>query len=100
MARSAKKKAPPVRASMLTKLLLLVLLAGIGWNLYRLQGQVAAAEAQKARLAAQVEVQQQKNDALSADIAEGTTPEKMEDLARSELGMVAPGERVYVDTSN
>ena len=40
-------------------LLLLVLLLGISWQLYRLQGQVESAQAEKDLLAAQVEVKRQ-----------------------------------------
>ena len=37
------------------------------------------AETEKAQISAQVEQQRQENAALEADIAEGTTPEKMEE---------------------
>lgn len=100
MAKNAEKKTGRTHASLLTKLLILLLLAGIGMQLLSLQEDVKAAEVEKALLAAQVEAQQQENDALSADIAEGGTQEKMEELAREELGLVYPGERVFYDTSN
>ena len=106
MAKAAKTKKQHARASLLTKLLVLLLLAGIGWQLFSLQGQVRAAQAEKAALAekdalaAQVQAKQQENDALSADIAQGGTQEKMEEIARQELGLVYPGERVFYDTSN
>ena len=64
------------------------------------QEQVRAAEAEKEALAAQVQAKQQENDALAADIAQGSTQEKMEEMAREELGLVYPGERVFYDTSN
>ena len=86
MAKAAKTKKQHARASLLTKLLVLLLLAGIGWQLFSLQGQVRAAQAEKA--------------ALAADIAQGGTQEKMEEIARQELGLVYPGERVFYDTSN
>lgn len=86
-----------LRAGRLTKFLLLVLLLGIGWQLYRLQGQVEAAQAEKDRLAARVEVIRQENEALSADINAGGSQEKMEEIARNELGMVFPGEYVLCD---
>lgn len=98
--RGAKKKRRLLRAGPLTKILLLVVLLGIGWQLYRLQGQVEAAQAEKDRLAAQVEAQRQENDALAADIAAGSTQEKMEEIARNELGMVYPGEYVLCDGVN
>ena len=98
--RTAKKSRRLLRAGPLTKILLLALLLGIGWQLYRLQDQVEAAQAEKDRLAAQVEVQRQENDALAADIAAGNTQEKMEEIARNELGMVFPGEYVLCDGVN
>ena len=47
-----------------------------------------------------MQAQQQENDALAADIAEGGTQEKMEEIARETLGLVYPGERVFIDKSN
>lgn len=96
----ARQKRRRVRSSLMTKILVLALLGGIGWQLHALQGQVESAQAKKDALAAQVETQQQENDALSADIAEGSTQEKMEDMARRELGMVYPNERVFSNISN
>ena len=100
MLKNTAKKAGRTHASLLTKLLILLLLAGIGMQLLSLQEDVKAAEVEKTLLAAQVEAQQQENDALAADIVEGGTQEKMEELAREELGLVYPGERVFFDTSN
>ena len=100
MARQKKQPRQRVRASLFTKVLILVLLVGIGWQLVRLRDQVEAAEADKARLDTQIQAQQQDNDALAADIAEGNTQEKMEEIARETLGLVYPGERVFIDKSN
>ena len=100
MAKQKKQPRQRVRASLFTKVLLLVLLVGIGWQLVRLRDQVEAAEAEKARLETQIQAQQQENDALAADIAEGNTQEKMEEIARETLGLVYPGERVFIDKSN
>ena len=98
--QTVKAKKPRARASLLTKVLVLLLLALIGWKLYDLHGQVQDAQAEKEQLAAEVQAKQQENDALSKDIAAGNTPEKMEELARDELGMVGPNERVFYDVSN
>ena len=100
MAKQAKKKSQRTRASLFTKVLVLALLAGIGRRRCNSRGQVESATAEKARLEARVQEQQQANDALAADIAEGNTQEKMEEIARDELGYVSPGERVFIDTSN
>ena len=101
MAQKAQSsKRTHAHASLLTKVVIVVLLAAIGWQLYELRDQVSAAQAEKEYYAQRVDVQQQENDALSADIAEGATPEKMEEIAREQLGLVTPGEYVFYDTSN
>ena len=99
MAKQQKKASRP-HASLLTKLVVVALLAAIGLKLYDLREQVASAEAEKASYARAVEERSRENQALAADIEEGATPEKMEEIARNELGLVTPGEYVFFDTSN
>lgn len=99
MAKQAKKKQRP-RAGLLTRVVILTLLLGIGWQLFSLHGQVASAQAARDALADQVEAQRQANDALEADIAGGSSAEKMEELARDKLDYVTPGEYVFYDVSN
>lgn len=94
-----KEKKQHLKASLLTKVVLLVLLAAIGWRLYDLRGQVADAQAEQARYAAQVEERERENAALKADIEEGPTEEKLEDIARDELGYVKPDEYVFDPTN-
>ena len=98
--KATKQKKQRPRASLLTKVLVLVLLLGIGWQLFSLQEDVRTAQAEKDRLELELLAQRQENDALAADIAEGNTQEKMEEMARQELGLVYPGERVFFDISN
>ena len=100
MANKAEQQKKRPRASLLTKIVLLVVLAAIGWQLYGLQSKVAAAQAEKDQYAAQVAQTQRENDALAADIAQGPTPEKIEEIARNELGLVTPNEYVFDDISN
>ena len=96
MAKNTQQKKQRRRGSGLAvRLIVVLLLAGMGWQLYTLQSQVAAAEAEKARYETAVETLRRENDALAADIAEGTTDEKMEEIARRELGVVTPGEYVF-----
>lgn len=95
--RAPRRKRRILRAGPLTKLLLLLLLLGISWQLYHLRGQVAAVQAEKDLLAAQVETKRQENNALAADIADGGSLEKMLEIARKYLGMVFPGEYVLCD---
>lgn len=98
--QTPEKKKKRARSGLLTKLIILVLLVAIGWQLKDLHRQVESAQAEKERYAEQVELQQRENDALAADIAEGPTQEKVEEIAREELGLVTPNEYVFYDTSN
>lgn len=91
--RADKKNRP--KAGLLTKVIIVVLLVAIGWKVYDLRWQLRDAQVQKEVYAQQVEQQQKENDALAADIAEGPTAEKMEEIARNELGYVKPGEYVF-----
>ena len=72
-----------------------VLLAASGWQPYGRRDQLKTAQEEKDRYAAEVAAQQQENDALAADIAEGPTEEKIEEIARDELGYVKPGEYIF-----
>lgn len=95
----AKKKVDRPRAGFLTKLVIVVLLAAIGWQVYDLRGQIAGAQAEKESYATQVEQRELENAALRADIEEGPTEEKLQDIARDELGYVKPGEYVFDPTN-
>jgi len=79
----------------MVKLIILVLLAAMGWQLYGLRTQLAHAQEERDAYAAQVEARRQENAALEADIAEGPTEEKLQEIARDELGLVKPGEYVF-----
>ena len=95
MARQKKAGRQLLRTGLPAKLLIVILLAALVCKVYALREQVSAAEAEKAQVAAQVAGLQQENDALNADIQEGCTPEKMQEIARRELGWVMPGEYVF-----
>ena len=99
MAKNAEKKTGRTHASLLTKLLILLLLAGIGMQLLSLQEDVKAAEVEKALLAAQVEAQQQENDALRADLAKKDDENFIKSLARELLGLAEEGERIFYDVN-
>ena len=94
MARTTKRR-KVLRTGLLTKLLILILLAALGCQLYALQEQVEQARTEREAVFARVESLRQENDALQADIDEGCTPEKMQEIARRELGWLLPGEYVF-----
>lgn len=87
-----KKKRP---SSKLTALILLVLILGIGVQLYNMYGQLQAAQAEEAVYAARLEALTTENQRLAQDIANSDDPELIEDIARNDLGMGVPGEKVY-----
>ena len=85
------------KAGLLFGALVILLLAALGWQLWRLQGQLSGARAQQAQHQAEVDGKQAENEALEQDIAEGGSQEKKEQIARDELGVVSPGEKVFYD---
>lgn len=99
MAKSEKQANRRSKGSLLPKLIIVAVLAAIGVQLRTLHVQVQDAQAERDALAAQVAAQQQENDALAEDIAEGGTEEKMKELAREELGLVEPDQRVFSVTN-
>ena len=66
MARAGRQPKKRSRGSVLTKLLILVILAAIGLQLRSLHSQVQDAQAQRDALTAQVQAQEQENAALAA----------------------------------
>lgn len=79
----------------LAGLLLLVLLFGVGTQLYQMQSQLAGARAEADALADEIQQVTEENQELEEDIRNSSDPEKIEETAREELGMVVPGEKVF-----
>ena len=98
MARAEKKK--PAKAGFFTKVLLIVLAAALAWQMNALHKQVQDAEEQYQKLSVQVTAKQEENAALQESIDHGGSEEEMIRIAREELGLVAPNEKVFYDTSN
>lgn len=83
-------------------ILTLVLLALLAWLQYRLwfggggQGEVQALQQQVNQQARENNGFKQRNDALTAEVEDLKSGEKaVEERARSELGMIKPGETFY-----
>ncbi|MCF2618699.1 septum formation initiator family protein [Oscillibacter valericigenes] len=79
----------------LAKLLLLALLLLVGAQLLRLRERIDQAETELSTLSAQVEQQQQENDALSSALDKADDPDYLEQLAR-DAGYVKPDEKIFV----
>lgn len=88
------------KAGILTKIVILGLLVYLATVLLSLNGQIAAAEAERDAMQLQVDQQIQSNADLAEDVALADDPQKQEDIARDKLGLVVPGEKVFIDVTN
>ncbi|MBQ1351684.1 MAG: septum formation initiator family protein [Oscillospiraceae bacterium] len=88
------------RAGFSTKLIVLILLVYMAISLLTLRDQIASAQVQENELKAQVAELQEKNATLERDIANSDDPELLEKIAREQIGLVLPGEKIFVDISN
>ncbi len=95
---AAKQKSR--KGGVFTGLLLLTLALLLGTLLLSQHEQIKTAKQQEAELAAKIEQTRQDNAALEAALEKKDDEEYLQELARSELGMVAPGEKVFHDVSN
>ena len=94
----AKKKENVMRvtrASLLTKIVILALLIIVAISLLELSGRMDQAQAKKEDLARQVAAQTQINADLEDAIEHSDDPERIADVARDKLGLVAPGEIIF-----
>ena len=89
------KKKQKRASGFLTGLLLLVVLLGMGVQLYRMQEQLKTARDEEASLAAQIAQVERENARLQEDLDNAGNPELIEEIAREELGMVAKNEKVF-----
>lgn len=95
-----QKTAAKKRGGLLPKLLVLLLLLLVGAHLLKLQGRIDAAQVEKQALSAQVETRRRENDSLQAALGKADDEEYLQELAREQLDMVSPGEKVFYDVSN
>ncbi len=88
------------RASLVTKLLILVLMVYAIVTLVSLQNQVEEKNAEAAALESSIASTQQENQRLQQAIDALDTDEGVEEVARRKLGLVAEGEIVFYDVGN
>lgn len=88
------------RSGILMKIVILALLICAGVSLHDAKSRVAAAEADLAALQAQADAAVRENAELAYAIAHAGDPERIASAARSGLGLVMPGEKIFFDISN
>ena len=86
------------RAGFLTKIVVLALLIAASVTLLRMQGQIVRAKEEQTELEQQVARQTQVNADLQDAVDHSDNPDRQADIARDELGLVAPGEKVIIFT--
>ncbi len=88
------------RASIFTKIVILALIVYAAIMLINTRARVAEAAADRAVLQARVDRMLQENAELEYDIDHAGDPEIIAEIARSKLGLVKPGEKIFYDISN
>ena len=78
----------------------LLLIGVVGVEVVQVYGQIDEAVAQEQLLQAQVQQQTQANASLRDDLARADDEEFIKELAREQLGLAEPGERIFYDVNN
>lgn len=88
------------RSSLLIKIVILALIVYAGITLVTVKNRIAAAQADQAALQAKVDAALRENAELEYDVAHAADQETIESIARTKLGLVMPGEQVFIDVGN
>ena len=86
------------KAGFLTKLVVLTLLIAATVSLLRLRTQIQQAQAEREALRIQVAGQTQVNADLRDAVDHSGDPARQADIARNEMDLAAPGEKVIIFT--
>lgn len=87
-------------SSIFMKIVILALLVYAGITLANTRTRITQARAAQAQLQSEVDAMRQENAELEYDIAHAGDPETIASIARSKLGLVMPGEKVFYDVNN
>lgn len=88
------------KASIFIKVVVVALVVYAGVTLVSLNRQIQAAQEERTALAAEVDAYVRTNAELNYKIEHSEDDAIIEDIARTELGLVEPGEKIFVDVSN
>lgn len=88
------------RSSIFTKIVILALIVYAAISLTTTKSRIATAEADRVLLQAKVDAALQENAELEYDIKHAGDPDTIAEIARSKLGLVMPGEKIFYDVSN
>ena len=88
------------RTGAFTLIVIVVLLVIVTVELLHIRERIAAAQTEQAGLETQLAAQKQENASLEAALDKSEDTEYLQELARSELGYVTPGEKDFYDISS
>ncbi len=88
------------RAGIITKIVIFALIVYASVTLINLRTQIDDARSQQQALKQQVEEIETSNAELKYEIEHSDDEDTIADVARDDLGLVAPGEKVFYDTGN
>ncbi len=88
------------RSSLFMKIVILALIVYAGITLVTAKNRIAEARADQAALQAEVDAALRENAELEYDVAHAGDPETIESIARTKLGLVKPGEKIFYDVGN
>lgn len=88
------------KSNLLIRVVIVVLLVYAGVNLVLLRSQTEKVKTESEELREEVDAATQKNEELKYAIEHSTDPEVIEDVARNDIGLVLPGEKIFYDVSN
>lgn len=86
------------RAGIITKIVIFALIVYASVTLIDMRAQINAAAVKQAALQQQVNEKKATNDQLQYDINHSGDSDTIANVARNDLNLVAPGERVFYDT--
>ena len=88
------------KASIFIKIVILALIVYASVTLTSVKSRIETAEADRAALQTKLEVALREKAELEYDIAHAGDPEIIAEIARTKLGLVMPGEKIFYDVSN
>lgn len=88
------------RAGIIIIAIVLVLVVFAGVRLSTIREQIAQASADKDALQDRLDALTQENAELQYELDHSEDPALIEDIAREKLGLVKPGEKVFVDIND
>ena len=88
------------RSGLLMKIVILALIVYAAIMLVGAKNRIAAAQSDQAALQAKVDAALQENAELAYDVAHAGDQETIESIARTKLGLVKPGEKIFIDVGN